>query len=148
MKLNEILLFQQNLALKYKYKKLNQEISKYAQDLYRNNIPIFLNINGDDNFVLYSKDNTPFSIGYNRIVIGDYGAFIEFDKSQLIKKNIQPKKGQEYRYKDLKFRDNVKYYWYTTIDNSDIKIYYQKKIVSYADYLPGMFYVSPLEIKE
>ena len=105
-----------------------------------------LNINGDVNFKIYSLDGTLISNGYNRIVIGDYGAFIEFDKFQVIKSNLKVKEGQEYRFNNPKYSENVKYYWLTPKDDSGMKVYLQKKTVTYADYLPEMYYVSPYEI--
>ena len=42
--------------------------------------------------------------------------------------------------------NKVKYLWLTIKDNSCIKIYYQKKSVDYADYKPGMLYVSVHEV--
>ena len=37
---------QEELALKYKYKKLPEDISKQYRTLYRDNIPDYLDING------------------------------------------------------------------------------------------------------
>ena len=140
------MLLQDELALKYKYKKLSLELSEESRKIYLETLPVNLNINGDKSFKLYSKENTLISDGYNRIVIGDYGAFIEFDSTQIIKSNIKVKKGEEYRIHDDKYNKSVKYFWFTTKDNSDIKIYYQQKTVPYADYQPNMFYVSPFDI--
>ena len=135
------------LATRYKYRKLNKKLSAEVRQKYLDNIPLELNIKGDINFKIYTLSNTLISNGYNRIVIGDYGAFIEFDKSQIIRENIKIKEGQEYRINDPIYSENVKYYWLTAKDNSDIKVYYQKKTVTYADYKPEVFYVSPYEIK-
>ena len=38
----------------------------------------------------------------------------------------------------------MKYNW-LTIEGSDLKIYQQKRSVSYADYRPGKYYISPHE---
>ena len=140
------MLLQDELAVKYKYKKLSLELSEESRKIYLETLPVKLNINGDKSFKLYSKENTLISDGYNRIVIGDYGAFIEFDSTQIIKSNIKVKKGEEYRIHDDKYNKSVKYFWFTAKDNSDIKIYYQQKTVPYADYQPNMFYVSPFDI--
>ena len=145
--IENLLQFQELLAQKYKYRKLNKKLSQEVRQKYLDNIPNQLNINGDKEFKIYTLSNTLISNGYNRIVIGDYGAFIEFDKSQIIKENIKVKEGQEYRINDPKYSENVKYIWLTCKDDSDIKIYYQKKTVTYADYKAEMFYVSPYEIK-
>ena len=53
-------------------------------------------------------------------------------------------KGEEYRV-DQYWRKKVKYIWYT-IPTADIKIYWQLRTVSYADYKVKKFYVSPYEI--
>lgn len=137
---------EQELALKYKYKKLKPEISEMAIKEYINNIPDFLKIGGD-NIDLYSNEGTLITKGYYRIVIGDYGAFIEFSPIQIVRENIKIKEGQEYRIKDEKFKNKVKYYWFTTKDNSNCKIYFQQRTVDYADYKVGMFYISPYDIK-
>lgn len=84
--------------------------------------------------------------GYERIVVGDYGAFIEFNPKQVSQSMFKIQEGQEYRINDPKYSNNVKYEWLTTNDRSKIKIYKQKKTVSYADYRIGMFYISPHEV--
>lgn len=81
---------------------------------------------------------------YIRIVIGDYGAFVEFNEPNYSAYMIAP--GEEYRINDPAYKDKVKYLWLTIKDNSCIKIYYQKKSVDYADYRPGMLYVSIHEV--
>jgi hypothetical protein len=139
-------MLQDELAEKYKYKKLPKELSKKVRKEYLKLLPTILKIDGDLDFKIYSKEGTLISNGYNRIVIGDYGAFIEFNKEQIVKENIIIKKGEEYRINDEKYSDKIKYFWLTAIDDSDIKIYYQQKTVSYADYIPNVFYVSPFEI--
>lgn len=140
-------MLQDELAVKYKYKKLPLYVSRYAINEYWMDIPVGLNIDGDSNFIVMSKCGTIVSKGYNRIVIGDYGAFIEFDSDQVVQDNIQVQKGQEYRINDASFINKVKYIWLTASDDSKIKIYFQQKTVDYADYVVGKFYVSPYEIK-
>ena len=97
-------------------------------------IPSFLNVSGST-ATLYTLNGTQICNGYDRIVIGDYGAFIEFSQEHIASKFVI-KKGQEYRVNDKKYKNNVKYIWLTINDKSDIKIYFQKKKVSYADYKP------------
>lgn len=141
------MLLQDKLSEKYKYKKLPSELSKNVRKEYLKSIPNILKLDGDLEFKIFSNEGTLISNGYNRIVIGDYGAFIEFDNEQVVKENIKVKSGQEYRIYDEKYCDNVKYFWLTAKDNSDIKIYYQQKTVTYADYIPNVYYISPYEIK-
>lgn len=132
------------LAKKYGYKPLTKELSEDFRKLYTENIPPFLNASGSIN-TLYTMNGSKVCNGYDRIVIGDYGAFIEFSQEHMASKFVI-KKGQEYRVNDEKYKNNVKYIWLTINDRSDIKIYYQKKKVSYADYKPNKYYVSVHEV--
>lgn len=132
------------LAEKYGYKPLDKELSKDFRRLYTENIPSFLNVSGSID-TLYTMNGSKVCNGYDRIVIGDYGAFIEFSQEHMASKFVI-KQGQEYRINDEKYKNNVKYVWLTINDRSDIKIYYQKKKVSYADYKPNKYYVSVHEV--
>lgn len=138
------LLIEAQLAEQYKYKKLPTEESKKYRQIYLENIPSFLSLSGGG--PLYTKFGTLICQSYKRIVIGDYGAFIEFDEPNYQKYIIAP--GEEYRVNDPRYKDNVKYVWLTINDGSNVKIYYQKKSVTYADYKPGMLYVSVHEVIE
>ena len=104
-------------------------------------------LNGD-NIPLYTMSGTKICNRYRRIVVGDYGAFVEFDDCDM--KGCPcfiVKPGQEYRIQDPKYSKNVKYWWLTAIDDSGIKIYKQRRTVDYADYIPGMYYVSVHEVR-
>lgn len=63
----------------------------------------------------------------------------------MILNDIIVKPGEEYRF-NPKY-SNVKYHWYCLKQNLNIKIYYQKNTVKYADYKPEMFYISPYELQ-
>ena len=78
--------------------------------------------------------------GYQRVVIGAKGAYIEFNKDDFVCKLIT-KPGQEYRGKG-KYK-YVKYLYLVPADNQNIKIYHQQRTVDYADYKVGMFYIAP-----
>lgn len=132
------------LAQKYGYKPLPKDLSEKYRQFYIDNLPDGFIISGSDT-VLYTKTGTVVCNGYTRIVVGDYGAFIEFDKEQANFNKYIIAPGQEYRVNDLKYSKNVKYIWMTIADGSNIKIYKQKKKVAYADYRGGMFYISPHE---
>ena len=136
------------LAEKYKYKPLPGDLSEKYRDYYKSNIPPFLHVNGGG--PLYTCCGSMICKAYNRIVVGDYGAFVEFCEDDLPLENDAPAfmiaPGQEYRVNDERYSKNVKYVWLTTRDLSGVKIYHQKKGVSYADYRPGMYYVSVHEV--
>jgi len=86
---------------------------------------------------------TTIATGYNRVVIGDYGAYIEIRPEQMILENIcqlipgKPKRAVKYIWMKLK----------KSVYGKNVKIYFQKGFVSYADYLPGMYYVAPEDVK-
>ena len=131
------------LAEKYKYKKLPADLSEKYRRFFAENIPLGLNINGGG--ALKTFKETLICDKYRRIVVGDYGAFVEFEREpDGVEFIIAP--GQEYRVNDERYSKNVKYIWLTIPDNNNIKIYHQKKPVNYADYLPGMYYVSVHEV--
>ena len=131
------------LADKYGYQKLPQDLSKKYRQFFLENIPDGLLVCGGG--ALKTTLGSTICNKYRRIVIGDYGAFVEFERvpdgTRFI---IAP--GQEYRVYDERYRKNVKYVWLTIPDGSNIKIYHQKKGVAYADYIPGMYYVSVHEV--
>lgn len=130
------------LSNKYKYKKLSNKLSNIARNIYANTIPAFL-LSFDKTKPLYSLNGSLICNGYDRIVIGDYGAYIEFSSEQANKDLFIIAPGQEYRLEPR--YNNVKYIWLTVDDGSQIKIYYQKNIVSYADYKPHYYYISVYE---
>ena len=132
------------LAQKYGYKPLPKDLSEKYRQFYIDNLPDCFIIDGSDT-ILRTKAGTVVCNGYTRIVVGDYGAFIEFDKEQANSDRYIIAPGQEYRINDPKYSKNVKYIWMTIADGSNIKIYKQKKKVAYADYRSGMFYISPHE---
>ena len=132
-----------DLADLYKYKNLPDYLSQFYRELYRGNIPHFL-VSRDGPIYLHTSRGTIFSEDFDRIVVGDYGAFVEFSAPAEPDLFItQP--GQEYREKEP-YRKNVKYLWLTVDDGSEIKIYKQLRGVTYADYVPGKYYVSVHEV--
>lgn len=127
------------LIEKFKYKKLSPELSLKQRNDYLQHLPSSFLLNGDNNCELY-YNGIKVSNGYTRIVIGDYGAYIEISPEQIIKNNLMIMPGQEYRFSE-KYK-NIKYYWYCLKQNCNIKIYLQKNTVTYADYKIGMYYIA------
>ena len=160
----EMLQFQADLATKHGYKPIMKPNPEYSENTLQP-ISIQKKIH-DDSFVkkykaelpewckrsdcakepLISLDGTLLCTKFERIVIGDYGAFIEIAPEHMVLNNLKVKEGQEFRINDEKYSLHVKYHWYTAKDNSDCKVYFQQKTVTYADYKPGMYYISPYEV--
>lgn len=124
------------------YKKLDIELSSEVRSLYDSYAST---LNLDESKPLYTFNGIKLSEGFERVVIGDYGAYIEYDLSQVPQdmKYIY-ETGEEYRVQPY-WKNRVKYIWYTTQEH-DCKIYWQLRTVSYADYKRKKFYVSPYEI--
>ena len=138
---------QADLADSYQYKSLLPLVGLEYRQLWIDTLPECFagHIDDGEETPIYSLEGTLLANGYSRIVVGDYGAFVEIAKKDIIRKNIKNKEGQEYRFRDAYFADKVKYYWLTAKDNTDCKIYLQRKTVEYADYKPDYFYISPFE---
>lgn len=130
------------LSNRFKYKKLPENLSKAAQTIYIKTLPAFLLLNTSQS--LYSVNGSLICSSFDRIVTGDYGSYIEFSDEQANKDLFTIAPGQEYRLEPR--YSNVKYIWLTINDDSDVKIYYQKNTVSYADYKPKKYYVSVYEV--
>ena len=139
--MNEVQQRIDKLVMQYKYKKLPEALSAEMRNYYEANLPAF-----KPSDKLYSLDGTLICKGFKRIVIGDYGAFIEFSDIHANHKDFIIPEKQRYRLLP-KYAANIKYLWYTAKDYSDIKIYKQVRTVSYADYVPGMYYIDPYEVK-
>lgn len=80
--------------------------------------------------------------GFNRIVVGGRGPYVEFLPEQLNLRSIHVPSDQLYR-----FHDRRSYYIeFRTNDTSNVMVYYQLRTVAYADYKIGMFYISPYDL--
>lgn len=125
------------------YKKLNKLLSDNVRAIYKKYLD---KIGLDSNKPIYSKNDVLIANGFDRIVIGDYGAYIEFTKEQSNYKNFIVEPGQEYRLTP-RYNNTIKYEWYTT-KKLDCKLYWQLRPVVYADYKPQRYYISPFEVKQ
>ena len=96
---------------------------------------------------LFTRNNVPLTTGYNRIVYGERGAYVEFDTAHILKFKDQTFVPQHAQWRiTRKYWKKVFYYEYRTKD-SNIKLYFQRKTVSYADYVVGRWYVALKDIK-
>lgn len=135
------------LVQAYQYKPVPPLFAAPYHALYKKEIPSFLKEDGDS-IQLFDLDENLLCTGYQRIVIGDYGAFVEFSEDQAATENFIIAPGQEYRVSEERFAAHIKYVWLTTKQGRRVKIYHQKKTVPYADYLVGYYYVSPFEVRD
>jgi len=80
--------------------------------------------------------------GYTRIVIGGRGPYVEFTDKMMCPNSLHIPTDQEYRLTDKR----IYYYELRTIDDNNVKVYCQVKTVAYADYIVGMWYISPFDL--
>ena len=141
----EVLAFQARLAEQYGYRPVPLTLdAPDVRALYRRWLPGWCRETGADK-ALCTAQGTCIASGYGRVVIGDYGAFLEISPSQAFRAQLRVAPGQEYRIRDPHFVARCKYDWLTARDGSGCKIYYQTRAGPYADYRPGFLYVSPYE---
>lgn len=146
-----ILQYQNELSKTYGYKPLPEKTKWTVRRLYVSHLPApFFDtmFDGLEGYPLFSKAGNCISRGFSRVVVGDYGAFVEIPEAMVFGKGIEILRGTEKR---LGFQ-NAKYLWMCPVfpdgvQDTECKIYKQLKPVSYADYKEGMFYVSPFHLQ-
>lgn len=121
----------------YNYRKLPIKMSEEVQAYFKNQVQ---QLNLDASQPIYSLKGECLSKAFNRVVIGDYGAYIEFEEPCTI---FEVKKDQYFRcLPDFK----GKYVWLHPKNEEDCKVYYQLRPVCYADYQVGCYYVGIYDI--
>jgi len=91
---------------------------------------------------IYLKNNTLFATGYNRIVHGERGDYVEFERDDIVPELI-------FKFNNEPDQDlDIYYWWLYPSTDENTKVYLQKKTVKYADYKIGKYYVSPSLLKD
>jgi hypothetical protein len=80
--------------------------------------------------------------GYLRVVIGRRGAYIEFTSEQIQFENLAIPQEQAWRQRSK----NAFYIEYRSSDAAKAMVYHQKRLVNYADYKIGLFYIAPADL--
>ena len=92
--------------------------------------------------VIRTKSGVPIANGFTRVVRGGRGDYVEFTTAQIALDSLHIPEGTEWRQ-----NSKVAYYAeYRTADN--VMVYFQRRIVAYADYKIGMWYVSPADLEK
>ena len=117
------------------YKPLDKEASDTIRAYYAKRL--LLDLEGNDKQKFFNHSGTLLAIGYTRVVIGDYGAYVEFAPEQIQHENIED------RFERGKAKPYQKYWWMLSKDESKTKVYEQIRGVKYADYVSGMYYIAP-----
>lgn len=91
---------------------------------------------------VYLKNGTLFANGFNRVVHGERGDYVEFEKDH-IQQNLISKFNN-----DLNEENDYYYWWLYPESDPEVKVYLQKRTVKYADYKVDKYYISPAFLKE
>jgi len=99
-------------------------------------------LQGSDQTRFHSRAGSLLAKGYTRIVLGGRGAYVEFSPEQIQMAKLFIPEEQAWRSTGPK----AYYVEYRSIDTSYVKVYHQRKVVDYADYKIGMFYIAPADL--
>jgi len=102
-------------------------------------------LSGDDHTRFETKTGVHVATGYTRVGIGQRGPYIEFLPGHLIWDSLQMPDEEKYRL-EHPWKEKVFYVEWRTKDQSNVKVYDQKRTVEYADYKVGLFYISPFDL--
>jgi len=91
-----------------------------------------------------SINHVSFLTGFNRVVIGAHGPYIEFEEDQCLI-HLKTKEGQEWREQETGY--SPKYLWLYPEGFTEIKVYRQLHPVEYASYVVGKLYVDLLSVE-
>lgn len=92
---------------------------------------------------IYLKNGTLFAKGFERVVHGGRGDYVEFTRDQIVPQLLY--KMSLSVFDEQKANKEPKFYYYWLIPSTDemVKVYYQLAEVNYADYKVGYYYVAP-----
>lgn len=93
--------------------------------------------------IYFAKDGMLFATGYERIVHGGRGDYMELTKSQI----VVPLKSKFNHNLPLEVSNEPFYYYWLEVPGRDEKVYWQCRTVNYADYKIGYYYISPKLLK-
>ena len=80
--------------------------------------------------------------GYNRVVYGKRGAYVEFEPGHFIPNTLYIPDAQKWRLD----HDHAFYIEYRTNDVAFVKVYHQRRTVGYTGYKIDKCYISPTDL--
>lgn len=143
--MNAILEFQHTSAETNFYQAMDKPKRYFYHNFYKERIPKGLPIHGTKR-TLMTKKGVLISRGYEKIVIGDYGAYIQFSQNQAYLENIHIPEKECYKISSSKYR-YIKHVIYHVIGEPAIDIFQQKELVDFADYIPDKYYIDVFSVK-
>lgn len=115
------------------------------QDDYRKRLILPEFPSGDPQAFMTRARTLVIAEGYERIVIGMRGPYVEFLDEHINQKSLFIPGDQRWRV-DPTWCLRVFYWELRTVDSCRVKVYLQRKPVDYADYRVGRWYISPFDL--
>ncbi len=94
--------------------------------------------------LICTKNGLAIAYRFNRVVHGGRGAYVEIPNEKILLQNLHLPEGQEWRIGN----PNVYYVEMRSLCSGNVKLYFQQKLVDYADYQIGCWYVSPRDLQD
>lgn len=101
---------------------------------------LLIPIEGDPNLDFLTPSGLQVAHGYDRVVLGGRGPYIEFSAGQL--QNLEIPAATRWRL----IEPTAYYIEWRTKDECMVKVYEQRHTVHYADYRVGKWYISPFDL--
>jgi len=89
----------------------------------------------------------PVATSHVRVVHGGRGDYVEFTFDQLLWSALRIPKDQQWRALDENWKTKVYYVEWRTRDAANVMVYEQKRVVDYADYKVGLYYIAPTDLQ-
>lgn len=106
---------------------------------------LILPVEGQPDIRFYTGAGTLIAAGYERVVLGERGPYIEFRPEQLNYSVLVTPADQKWRHLP-QYAGRAYYCELRSQDQANVKVYVQRKTVAYADYRIGLAYISPFDL--
>lgn len=97
---------------------------------------------------VYLANGTLFANGFERIVHGGRGDYMELKREQIVPRLFQRFTNKPFDEETYNKSVDFYYYWLEPETDRNTKVYFQLKTVKYADYKIGYYYISPDLLKD
>lgn len=135
-----------NSNFAHRYDTLDEKESEFIRALFKKEFESKMGFTTDEKAKLFldSDGMAPLCRDMERFVVGDHGVYAEFSPDDLLVE-LEVMKGKEYK-RTSDYANKVKYFDMNPVGYPKTLIYDQQRGVKYADYKPGMLYVSPYDL--
>lgn len=87
---------------------------------------------------LYTRTGLLLATGYERIVFGGRGAYVELKEEQIVHDHIHL----------ITYIRHIYFHEYRSNDKANVMVYLQRRTIGYADYKVGLYYIAPSDLRD